>query len=327
VLGEDAALMGMEAQDVRAPTARADHPDRTAAAGAALCLLSAAGFGAMGIFGKLAYDAGVSTLTLLLVRFVFAGTLFGAMIAATPALVGRARRAGGRALSIGVGLGAIGYATQAGLYFAALRRLDASLLALLLYTFPAWVTLAAFALGRERPTRRRLVSLGVSSGGLVVVLAGAAGGELDGLGVVLGLGASFAYTAYILIADRVGGAVPPLALSGLVVGGASATFLLIGLVTGGIDLGFEREGWLWLALIAAVSTALPITTFFAGMARVGPSTASILSTFEPVVTVVLAYLAFSERLGLVQLGGATLVLGAAALLAAPARARGPVPPT
>ena len=33
--------------------------------GAALCLLSAAGFGAMAIFGKLAYDAGVSTLTLL----------------------------------------------------------------------------------------------------------------------------------------------------------------------------------------------------------------------------------------------------------------------
>jgi drug/metabolite transporter (DMT)-like permease len=75
-----------------------------------------------------------------------------------------------------------------------------------------------------------------------------------------------------------------------------------------------------------VSSALPMVTFFAGMARVGPSTASILSTFEPVVTVTLAYLVFSERLTLVQLGGATLVLGAALLLAAPARVPRRAPP-
>ena len=314
--------MTVEAHAVGEAAGRAD---RGAAAGAALCLLSAAGFGAMAIFGKLAYDAGVSTLTLLLVRFVLAGLLFGAMLAATPSLWADARRGGARALAIGVGLGAVGYATQAGLYFAALRRLDASLLSLLLYTFPAWVTLAAFALGRERPTRRRLVSLGLSSAGLAIVLAGAAGGDVDGLGVVLGLGAALAYTAYILVADRVGVTLPPVALSGLVCAGASGTFLVIGLVSGAVDLGFEPAGWLWLALIAAVSTALPITAFFAGLARVGPSTASILSTFEPVVTVTLAFLAFSERLSVAQLGGAALVLAAAALLATPARTREPVP--
>jgi drug/metabolite transporter (DMT)-like permease len=63
------------------------------------------------------------------------------------------------------------------------------------------------------------------------------------------------------------------------------------------------------------------------MARVGPSTASILSTFEPVVTVTLAYLAFSERLSVPQLFGAALVIAAAVMLAAPARAHEPAPPT
>jgi drug/metabolite transporter (DMT)-like permease len=121
--------------------------DRSAAVGAVLCLVSAAGFGAMAIFGKLAYDAGVGVLTLLLVRFVLGGLIFGALIGLRPGL--RARRAGRRALLFGLGLGAIGYATQAGLFFAALERLDASLLALILYTYPAWVTLAAFALGRR----------------------------------------------------------------------------------------------------------------------------------------------------------------------------------
>ena len=37
--------------------------------GAIFCLLSAIGFGAMAIFGKLAYDEGVTVGDLLLVRF------------------------------------------------------------------------------------------------------------------------------------------------------------------------------------------------------------------------------------------------------------------
>src|SRR3954452_4252319 len=98
--------MGSEAHVAAAPAA--SGRDRDAAAGAALCLLSAAGFGAMAIFGKLAYDAGVSTLTLLLVRFTFATMLFVAMLAAAPGA--RAARLPRRALGVGLALGAVGYA-------------------------------------------------------------------------------------------------------------------------------------------------------------------------------------------------------------------------
>ena len=301
-------------------------PQQTDPAGAALCLVSAAGFGAMAIFGKLAYDAGVSTLTLLFVRFALATLVFGILLGARPSLAASLRGAGPRALAIGVGLGAIGYATQAGLFFAALQRLDASLLALVLYTYPAWVMLASFALGRERPTRRRVVALCLSSAGLVVLLAGAAAGSFDTAGVAMGLGAAFAYTAYILVADRAGLDIAPLALTALVCGGAACTFAVVGALSGRLQLDVPADGRLWLGLIALVSTALPIVAFFAGLARVGPSTAAILSSFEPVVTVGLAYLAFSEILSAVQLAGAVLVLGAAVLLASPTRAGTPAPP-
>ena len=63
-----------------------------------------------------------------------------------------------------------------------------------------------------------------------------------------------------------------------------------------------------------------ILAFFAGLARVGPTTASILSTLEPVVTVALAALVFGESLGAVQLAGGALVLAAVVVLqAAPQR--------
>lgn len=288
------------------------------ATGVALCLLSAVGFGAMAIFGKLAYEDGVGALQLLLVRFAFASAIFTVILVAVPRQVAAARQAARRAVLIGLTLGAVGYATQAGLYFAALRRLDASLLSLVLYTFPAWVTLAAFALGREHLDRRRIAALALASAGLAAVLLGAGAGQLDPAGVAMGLGAALAYTVYILVADRAGPALPPLVLSALVCAGATLTFTLAQALSAGADLGVEGQAWLWLGLIALVSTTLPIVTFFAGLARVGPSAASILSTVEPVVTVGLAYLVFSERLSALQLAGGALVLGAAALLATPA---------
>ena len=61
--------------------------------GPLLCLLSAAGFGAMAIFGKLAYAAGVEVEELLLVRFALAAAVLLAVAAATGALRGLPRLA------------------------------------------------------------------------------------------------------------------------------------------------------------------------------------------------------------------------------------------
>ena len=285
--------------------------------GAALCVLSAASFGAMGIFGKLAYEEGVGVWELLLVRFGLAAVVLAVVAALRGAMAGLGRRP----VIAGLLMGSIGYATQAGLFFLALERMDASLLSLILYTFPAMVTLAALLIGRERPTARRLAALTIASAGTVLVLAGAGTGALDPLGTVMALGAAAAYTVYILTGDRVVADVPPLALSALVCAGATATFGLIALARGGADLGFAAEGWVWLGGIALISTVGAIIMFFAGLARVGPSTAAILSTVEPVVTVALAAAAFGEVLTAVQLLGGALVLATAFVLNAPGRRR------
>jgi drug/metabolite transporter (DMT)-like permease len=287
--------------------------------GPLLCLLSAAAFGAMAIFGKLAYDAGVGIGDLLLLRFAFAAAALLAIAAGMGAFRGVSRRSALAAL----GMGAIGYATQSGLFFGALERMDASLLALVLYVYPALVLAGAVVLGRERATARRVVALVVASAGTALVLAGAASGALDALGTAMAFGAAVAYTAYILTGDRVVAGVSPVALAALVCTGASVTFGVAALVRGGPELGFGAEGFAWIGAIALVSTVGAILAFFAGLARVGPSAASILSTLEPVVTVGLAAAAFGESLTAVQLAGGALVLAAVVVMQWPAG--GPVP--
>ncbi|HEU4656418.1 MAG TPA: EamA family transporter, partial [Capillimicrobium sp.] len=145
------------------------------AAGTILCVASAAAFGAMAIFGKLAYDEGATVGTVLPLRFALAAALLWAALLAGGGLA-RMRAVGRRDVLLALALGAAGYAAQAGAFFAALERIDASLLSLVLYTFPAIVTGAAILLGRERADARRLLALLLGSGGLVLVVAGARAG-------------------------------------------------------------------------------------------------------------------------------------------------------
>jgi drug/metabolite transporter (DMT)-like permease len=287
---------------------------RMASTGRLLCLGSAVAFGAMAIFGKLAFDEGATAGTLLAVRFtVAAAILWGLLLARGAAPTVRALPR--RDLVIALGLGACGYALQAGCYFFALERIDASLLSLLLYTFPAIVTVAAVALGRERLDRSRVIALGLVSTGLTLVLAGAGTGALEGLGVALGLGAACVYSTYILVSDGVARRLPALTLATLVCTGAAVSLTIGSTAAGELHPGaLTAAGWGWLACLAAVSTVGAIAMFFAGLARVGPTTASILSTVEPLVTVALASVVFAERLSAGQLAGGALVLAAVLVL-------------
>lgn len=73
-------------------------------------------------------------------------------------------------------------------------------------------------------------------------------------------------------------------------------------------------GWLAIAEITLIATVIPVATFLAGLKRIGPTNASMLSTLEPVVTVLLAALFYGETLRPVTLLGGGFILVAVLLL-------------
>ncbi len=274
----------------------------------------------MAVFGKLAYDEGVSPQSLVLMRFVMAAALLIALTAARSIRAGErplpgtldGRRA--RLVITGLALGGVGYAAQATFFFSALGRLDAALVALVLYTYPVLVTLAAVLLGRDHLTLGKVVALVAATLGTLFVLVGAGATGFDGTGVALAFGAALVYTVYILVSDSAVRQVPPMALTTLVMTGAAATLTVRAVVVGDTDLDLTAGGWFWVACIAVVSTVVAASTFFAGLRRTGPSTASILSTFEPVATAALAAIMLEELLTPVQLFGGGLVLASVVLV-------------
>jgi len=286
--------------------------DARRSAGVALCLLSAVGFGLMAIFAKEAYAAGLGVTALLAARFVLAALVFWALVAVRRRLrstaLGSAARPARRVVLACLALGALGYAAQAGVFFTALEHIDASLTSLLLYTYPALVFCGAVALGREHVTTWKAFTLGLVSAGAALLLLGGGTGRLETTGVVLALAAGAFYATYILVAEGVLRRIDPLLLGALVATGAAATFIAAGVI-GGV-LQFTAEGWIWIVALATLSTVMPIVTFMLGVQRVGASTASFVSTFEPVVTVGLAAALYDERLGPLQILGGLLVIAA-----------------
>ena len=295
--------------------------DRRRRAGLAACLVSAAGFGALPVLGKEAYDAGLGPLALLWGRFGLAAIAFWLLV-----VVFRPAPAPARFLVAGLLMGAVGYAVEAGLFFLALERIDASLVELLLYAYPAIVTAVALAGGREAPGPRLLGALGLATLGVIGVFAGSLASGVDAAGLALGLGAAVVYAGYVLAGERVVAAVHPVRLAALVATGATASFTAAGLVRGGLPHPRTADGWMAVAVIAAVATVIPMVALFAGIERVGAPTASIVSTFEPVVTVVLAGLVLGETLSLAEASGAACVIVAVRLLAGRRGPPAPVPP-
>ena len=288
------------------PTGRSARAAARRWQGVLLVAISAAGFASIGLFARVAAASGASLLTVLALRFVLAGILL--------ALVLRHRRLAwprGRDLAGLVLLGALGYTAQSFCFFSALNHLTVGLAVLLLYLHPALVLLAGAALGRQRLTPRKAALAAASFAGILLTVSNDLAGTPVGL--AFGIGAALIYTNYILVGEHLTPRTGVIPAATVIVLSAAVMFCL-GTLVEGVRWPGTTGGWLAVAGIAVLGTALATVTFFAGVQRIGAGDAATLSTLEPVVALVLAFVFLGEQLGAVQLAGALLVIASAALL-------------
>ena len=115
-----------------------------------------------------------------------------------------------------------------------------------------------------------------------------------------------------MLSSRFGAGVPAQVLALHLAQAAAVVCVASALADGGLSLPMDPRGLLAVAGIGIVSTVVAMTVFLAGLALVGPTRASVLSSLEVIVTLVLAFVLLGERLGPWQWAGAALILGAVA---------------
>ncbi len=270
-----------------------------------MVLVSAMAFSTLSILAKLAYRAGVGTEQVLAFRFVLAAIGMWGLAVLLRQNPLRFQR---RELVTLVALGAIFYTGQALTYFSALRALPASLCVLIAYIYPSLVVVAGWIFLRTSVSIWHGVAL-VSSFVGVGLLVGGAQFQFA-WALVLAFASPVIYTAYILLGERVMGSVPAVGASAVIISGAAIAFCVIAFFTGQLVVPTSASGWAVVFAIAVVPTMVAISLFLAALPRIGAARSSLLSTIEPVVTVLLAYVLLGDRFTAVQVVGGALIIAA-----------------
>ena len=271
--------------------------------GIVLVVASAVGFGTLGIFGVIAAEEELSIPTVLALRFALASVLVWTFLWSR----GRLQIPSRRIVAVAFALGAGGYATQSALYFYGLEFMTAGMVAIVLYTYPAFVVVLTAVVHPDRVTPPLVAALVLSIGG-VALITGVDPAGVDPRGVVVVLGAACAYSFYILVSQRALTAVAAETLTAFVLPAAALSFLVFGAGTGSLTIPATPTAWGAVLGISMLATVVPVLTFFAGIEKIGASRASVISTAEPGVTVGLGALVLGEPVSVVTVVGGTLVV-------------------
>jgi drug/metabolite transporter (DMT)-like permease len=209
--------------------------------------------------------------------------------------------------------------------FFGLEIMPAGTFVVLFYTYPAMIAVISLFLGDRLPLQG-WIALGLTIVGVVMVTpdfsAGLSGDNLTG--VVLALINAGLVAVYFILNSRIlqhhrdktrGGA--------YIVTGALIILSAFTLYRGGVALPGSLSIWLLLIALATVSTVFPVFCLTNGIARLGPARASIMGSFEPLLTAFWAMLFLNEMMLPQQwMGGAVIVAAVILLnLRRPARLR------
>lgn len=296
---------------------------RTFAVGIGLTVVSAFGFGSGALFAKPVYATGVDWFTLMTWRFTFGAALSWAWVAATPRGRGAAGALDRRAIVVALALGVL-YTGNSSTYFAGLETVPASLAALIVYVYPAIVAVLTLRIGRRLEGRRAWGALGLALVGVTFAIGSVdASAPPPASGLLLMAASPFIYSVWIVLSARLAGerrtgvgsagtgGADPTAAGAVMMSATATAFWLTGLILGRPILPAEIPVGAWGGMlgVGVVSTFIAIQAFYAGAHRIGAARASLVSTVEPIWTIVLAGILFGERLTPLQLVGGALILG------------------
>lgn len=290
--------------------------------GSFFAILSSAIFGLSPIYMKYAALYGLNIVTFSVLRAVLvtlASLLVCRFLKLPVALKGRALKE--MLLICGIGSGVTGF-----LLSLSYDYLSSGMATTIHFTFPVLVMLAGVLFYKEKCSAAKMAALGLSTAAIVFFTGSPGQWNLTGAALALASGCTFAF--YIVGLGNTGVKDQhPLVV--LFYSGASGavTSLAYGLVSR--TLVFDT---IQISGIAIMLVSIPFYSFIAaplfqlGVKYAGPTAAAILSTTEPLVSILAGMLMLGERMDAAKLIGCVFILAGTLVIVAAAK-EAPAPKT
>jgi drug/metabolite transporter (DMT)-like permease len=274
-------------------------------------MLASAAFGFMPIFAKTASNNGSNTLTILSLRF----SLAFIMLLVYFLLAKIDFRVNKKQLIILLLIGGLGYTSTGLTLFFSYNYIPVGAATTMHFLYPAVVMIFNYLLYKEKITSNKIIALFLSLAG-VYVLVGSKSTGFNLSGSILAILSAFAFTSCVMGMNhtevkKVSNIVSVFYFSL----SAGVIFILFTFITGSFNLPLNLPTVSSIIGISLISTIISIALFMKALKIIGPTSTSILGTFEPIVSIIMGIILFGEKLSLVMGAGTILILLSVVILA------------
>lgn len=259
-------------------------------------------FGALPLLTRMGYAGGANATTLLAIRFTIAAALLWGYLFATRTKI----QTNVKQVAVFFIVGICGFGVMAYTYFNSFHYIPSSMAAVIMFTYPVIVTYLSAVVLNARISRIQIIALILVTAGAIVMSSGEMTFNL--VGILLAFTSSVFYAMYIVyLGSSLTFRQEPKVLSAFITLSVAIFFTVFGAVRGELNFNLSGTAWASVIIMSIFSTVVAIMVFYAGVQKVGSSTAAIISTVEPVTAFVLGITVLGETMTLMRLLGAILI--------------------
>lgn len=269
-----------------------------------LTILSAIIFGFTPILAKFTYNMGNNGITLAFFRHLFVIPILFIMIK----LLKINYKISLQQLKKIILVGVIGNAFTVAMLYTSYSYIQVGSATVLHFLYPMFVSLICFFYYKEQLSKTVRICLVIASIGILFFIEG---GNTSFIGLFLALFSGITFAYYIVGVEKLGLQTNnPYVLNFYFAIVIAITLLIIGIVSNQLVLNLPMTAYGYSFIIAILTSIIGIICLQQGIKYLGATTASILSMFEPVTSVIFGIIILHERLTIVKAIGCLIILGA-----------------
>lgn len=279
--------------------------------GIVYAILASVAFGLMPIFAKFTYLHRSNSNTVLFFRFTIAAVILLVYLIVKKVSL----KVNKKQFIILSFIGLIGYTLTTQTLFMSYDYLNVGLATTLHFVYPAFVCILEYIFFKKNMSKNKVLSL-IFAGVGVYSLIAFENNTLSTMGLFLAVFSGLSYGVNIvLLALKELEELDNRVITMYVTFGASIGMFIYGEVTGSLITKINLELVMAYIFIAVVSTIIAMILLLKGIELIGPSSASILGTFEPIVSIIMGAFIFGEAITFALFLGGALILTSTIILA------------
>lgn len=275
-------------------------------------IASASLFGCMPLFVKIVAACGVNSLMITFLRFALSLPAIYLFLKWRHIPLSITKEEFKKLLIISIA----GYCSTPVLLFASYNYIPSGVATTIHFCYPAFTILGCIVFLKHRPEPGKLFSVLLCMTGILLFYNGGGSSDNAFLGILLAFLSGITYSFYVIYLEASGLQQMPtfktIFYMQLI---ASLILCIIALCTKSFTLTLTKDAWAVMLFMAIALTFISVYGFQIGVKYLGPSSATILSTFEPITSLIIGVWLLNETLypknllGCVAIILATIIIG------------------